>query len=252
MNRLLQIGFEPAGHWLLDGPKLKLELTRHASQKNILYAFVCDGQVMYVGKTIRPLAQRMAGYKSPGKTQSTNINNHRRIREQLEANVAVEIFALPDNGRLHYGQFHLNLAAALEDSIIRTIAPSWNGGALEPMESITDDSAAAQAAVHAVPANAILRLTLQPTYYRSGFFNIGVGGQSQLGADGETIELYLGDAPEPILGTINRRANSNGTPRIMGGTSLRDWFAASFEPMAEVEIDVYSPTSIRLRSASQQ
>ena len=68
--------------------------------------------------------------------------------------------------------------------------------------------------------------TLQPTYYRSGFFNIGVGGQSQLGADGETIELYLGDAPEPILGTINRRANSNGTRALWEVRRCANWFAA--------------------------
>ena len=112
MNRLLDIGFEPAGHWTLEDEKLKCELTCHSSQRNILYAFVCDGQVKYVGKTIRSLAARMAGYRTPGRTQTTNINNHRRIKELLADGVAVEILALPDSGLLHYGKFHLNLAAA--------------------------------------------------------------------------------------------------------------------------------------------
>ncbi len=83
MNRLLEIGFQPAGHWLLEEDQLRFELARHSAQKNILYAFVCDGEVKYVGKTTRTLAARMAGYKRPGKTQTTNINNHRRIRELL-------------------------------------------------------------------------------------------------------------------------------------------------------------------------
>jgi len=93
MNRLLEIGFQPAGHWLLEGNQLTFELARHSAQENILYAFVCDGEVKYVGKTTRTLATRMAGYKRPGKTQTTNINNHRRIREFLAGGVAVEIFA---------------------------------------------------------------------------------------------------------------------------------------------------------------
>jgi len=33
---------------------------------------------------------------------------------------------LPDNGLLHFGDFHVNLAAGLEDSIIKTLNPLWN------------------------------------------------------------------------------------------------------------------------------
>src|SRR5437870_9631603 len=141
MNRLLEIGFEPAGHWLLENDRPNFELTRHSTQKNILYAFVCDGQVKYVGKTVRALSVRMSGYKNPGKTQTTNINNHRCIKELLSDGVAVEILALPDSGLLHYGQHHLNLAAALEDDIIRVVDPEWNGGASEG--SITEPVSAA-------------------------------------------------------------------------------------------------------------
>ncbi|MBD2301890.1 GIY-YIG nuclease family protein [Nostoc sp. FACHB-190] len=127
MDRLLAIEFKLAGHWLMENGKLKCELIRcYSSQKNVLYAFVCDGQVKYVGKTKDTLASRMSGYKTPGKSQTTNIKNNRHIKELLAKKVAVEIFALPDNGLMHYGQFHLNLAAALEDDIIRIIDPEWN------------------------------------------------------------------------------------------------------------------------------
>ena len=79
---------------------------------------------MYVGKSVQTLSTRMYGYKTPGKTQTTNINNNRRILDLLSKGAAIEILALPDNGLLHYGKFHLNLAAALEDDIIRTIDPN--------------------------------------------------------------------------------------------------------------------------------
>ncbi len=245
MNRLLEIGFKPAGHWLLEDGRLRFELTQHSTQTNILYAFVCDGDVVYVGKTVRMLATRMSGYKTPGKTQTTNINNHQRIVELLTRGSAIEILALPDNGLLHYGRFHLNLAAALEDDIIRTLDPIWNGGKTEKVPDIlfVDDEPSPE-------STGALRETfhfvLQPTYFRSGFFNVAVSAQKYLGADGEVIELFLGHDRQPVLGTINRRANANGTPRVMGGKALREWFKAKARVLEPIGIQVLSPTSIRL------
>ena len=229
----------------MENDKLKCELIRHSTQKNILYAFVCDGQVKYVGKTVRALAIRMSGYRTPGKTQTTNINNHRRIKDLLSRGVAVEILALPDNGLLHYGRFHLNLAAALEDAIIREIDPEWNGGAAEDEAGLPELLTTAPQA--STPILGMFSFTLQPTYYSTGFFNVGASSQTLLGADGETIELFLGNGTQPILGSINRRANVNRTPRIMGGIGLRDWFKANASEKDTVSVEVLSPTAIRLR-----
>lgn len=237
MNRLLEIGFELAGHWLLKDAQLTFELLRHTSQHNILYAFVCDGEVKYVGKTTQRLFSRMAGYRSPGKNQTTNIRNHKRIKSVLDSGATVDILALPDNGLLHYGKFHINLAAGLEDSIIRELAPEWNGGESAVVtEPIGPEAEASQS----------FTMILQPTYLRSGFFNMGIASTNAIGADGEQIEIYCGDAEQPILGIINRRANLNGTPRIMGGTGLRDWFAQNMSVKQELSIAVLSPTAIRL------
>jgi hypothetical protein len=253
MNRLLEIGFAPAGHWLLDGGALDYALARHSTQRNILYAFVCDGQVMYVGKAVQPLARRMTGYRRPAPTQSVNARNHKNIRALLERGSAVEILALPDNGLLHYGQFHLNLAAALEDDLIRVIDPPWNGGQVDdgihppatPEERASDEGEGLEPAAPAVGGFTFI---LQPTYFAQGFFNVGVAAQRLLGQDGETLEMFLGDDPQPILGTINRRANANATPRIMGGLGLRDWFQAAATVSASISVEVQSPTSIRLRA----
>lgn len=258
MNRLLDIGFEPSGHWLLVDGKLALELSRNATQRNILYAFVCDGQVKYVGKSVRALSERMAGYRSPGSTQSTNIKNNQLIKAALIEGSAVEILALPDNGLLHYGAFHLNLAAGLEDDIIRAIDPEWNGAQKEvsstalslPIESMETEPIPKYDAEYAEsksgPVMHQFRFALQPTYNKMGFFNVSVDSERYLGADGEKIELFLGKDISPTLGSINRRANPNGTPRIMGGASLRDWFQNNATPMQSIDVQVMSPTSIRM------
>lgn len=250
MNRLLEIGFELAGHWLLgDDKRLTCKLLRHSAQANILYAFVRNGEVMYVGKTIRTLSARMAGYRNPNESQTTNINNNRRISELLTRGDAIDILALPDNGLLHYGRFHVNLAAALEDDIIRTLNPPWNGGKPEKsIEIAAPASASSPASEQPIKQSfrETFRFKLQPTYFQTGFFNVGVSAQKFIGSDGETVELFLGDNAQPVLGTINRTVNNNGTPRVMGGTAVRNWFQESAQELDEIAVYVLSPTSLRL------
>lgn len=180
-------------------------------------------------------------YKNPGRTQTTNINNHERIKTLLLDGAAIEILALPDTGLLHYGQFHLNLAAALEDDIIRSIDPEWNGGKPErDPGSVTEN-------VEVEPvARSSFTFTLYPTYARTGFFNVGLASSGGLGADGEEIEIFCGASEHLFFGAINRRANPNGTPRIMGGVGLRDWFEKNASVKQEITVAVLSPTTIRL------
>lgn len=127
MNRLLQIGFQVVGHWMLSEGEPKLQLDRMQDETNVLYAFVVDGEVKYVGKTTQPLRSRMYGYLKPGPTQSTNIKNRANIKSVLEQGRIVQILVLCDNGLHHYGDFHINLAAALEDDLIAKLNPDWNG-----------------------------------------------------------------------------------------------------------------------------
>ncbi len=110
----------------MPADRLRCTLIANAQAGNVLYAFVCDKTVMYVGKTTQSLKARMNGYANPAQTQSTNIKGNAKIRELLLAGKTVEVYALPDNGLLRYGGFHVNLAAGLEDSIVRDLNPPWN------------------------------------------------------------------------------------------------------------------------------
>jgi hypothetical protein len=101
-------------------------LVENADANNILYAFIAGDTILYIGKTVRSLKRRMYGCQHPGPTQTTNIKNNKRILETLTAGQSVEIYALPDNGLLYYGGFHVNLAAGLEDSLVKTLRPAWN------------------------------------------------------------------------------------------------------------------------------
>ena len=124
MNRLLDIGFQCVGHWLLEDEKLVCQLDSLANLQNILYAFICNGEIKYVGKTGMKLRSRMYGYQNPGDSQKTNIRNHKLIMDALRNDYAIDIFALPDHGLLHYGAFHMNMADGLERSLISTFLNS--------------------------------------------------------------------------------------------------------------------------------
>jgi hypothetical protein len=131
MNRLLEIGFQFAGHWLLEEERLQIVLRMYGEQRNVLYAFICDGEVKYIGQSTQTLRKRMGGYIRPAPDSSTNIKNNRNIRELLTAGAAVDVYVLPDNGLMHYGPYHLNLAAGLEASLIAALTPQWNGHTLK-------------------------------------------------------------------------------------------------------------------------
>ncbi len=120
------MGFRKCGEWGLEQECIKCTLIDHATAKNVLYAFISEGQVLDIGKTVRSLTQRMYNYQKPGPSQSTNIHCNKLIRETLASGVTVEVHALPDNNLLYYGGFHVNLAAGLEDNLVASLKPKWN------------------------------------------------------------------------------------------------------------------------------
>lgn len=127
LQRLEDIGFRKCGAWeLVRADCLKITLTEHSQSANALYAFVSGGEVLYIGKTTQQLRKRLYGYQNPRKTQTTNVRGNKAICEALTVLKPIEVYVLPDHGLLKFGGFHLNLAAALEDSLINDLRPPWN------------------------------------------------------------------------------------------------------------------------------
>jgi hypothetical protein len=284
MQRLYDIGFQKAGTWSLKGEDLILQLDNLADRQNVLYAFVAGSTVKYIGKTTQSLQRRMLGYQKPNVDQRTNWRNRLAIVELLKRGQQVDILALADTGLLRYGSFHLNLAAGLEDSIIATLKPEWNGGrtsavietpseanppdtsmeakleekvqdvlqhfsqpeatsapphiAIEIRSQVTANAKGSmnEPRVHRLPpvaanqpsseaktvgASPNFILTLQDTYHRRGFFNVPVNVDKYFGRNEQSITIYCGREKLQVIGKINRTANTNGTPRIMGAVLHR-------------------------------
>lgn len=83
---------------------------------------------MYVGKSIRPFAQRMHGYAAPGPTQRTNIRVRQLLLALHPADESCDIYIWTSRAPLNYGEFPINLAAGLECTLIGALRPPWNIG----------------------------------------------------------------------------------------------------------------------------
>jgi len=135
LNRLKDFGFELAGKWLLSGRDLKLQLDEAmGGKRDVLYAFVVDGTLRYIGKTAALLKARLQGYKTPPSVGdngvSTNIKSHDHIVKALSDGSTVEIYILHGKAQQQYGEHVIRLAAGLENRLIGTFSPLWNGHAL--------------------------------------------------------------------------------------------------------------------------
>ena len=139
-DTLLDLGFRDIGAWVMakTGSGLDYYLDDANADGNrplldgrsALYAFVQDGDVLYIGKTARTVRVRFAGYKSPSRGQRTNWRCNGKIRERLNsgATVRILVFAMTAHlAHLRYSDFSINLAAGLEDSLIEEFDPPWNG-----------------------------------------------------------------------------------------------------------------------------
>ena len=59
MNRLTDIGFIKAGNWTFSDGQIHLHLISNHYTSNVLYSFVSDGHILYIGKTTDTLKKRL-------------------------------------------------------------------------------------------------------------------------------------------------------------------------------------------------
>ena len=85
MQELRDIGFLEIGVWTIGPGGLKFELSVPVGETcPALYAFTFEEHILYLGKTRRPLSQRLYGYQRPGESQRTNMRIHELLNAHLQ------------------------------------------------------------------------------------------------------------------------------------------------------------------------
>lgn len=263
--KLDEVGFERAGFWKLSKgnsqkPEGGIALEKegsdyHWSTENVLYAFCVNETVCYVGKTTNSATVRLRGYQRPSAGQQTNIKCHTNIRSALQDGKKVWVYVFCPIGKLKYGEFEIDLAAGLEDAIIRELAPDWNGrngkiiSETREREAVEESVYGTETSSEGSAPEVIGRfgVKLNPTYYNLGSINPGIAASELLGEHGEPMTVLLGDGGVHVRSSINRKANVNGSVRIVGKNSqIAKWFQDNFSWGAEVEGQILDRNTIRL------
>ncbi|MGE0483531.1 MAG: hypothetical protein AB7Q81_05300 [Gammaproteobacteria bacterium] len=260
LDRLLEIGFEVAGDWLLEDGEPVVELSRYASAANVLYAFASGDELLYVGRSGRSLRLRMDGYQQGGPSRSTRARNRERILAMLMVDQPIEVYALPDPGNLHYGSFRINLAAGLQHSLIESLQPPWNdsGARVVPTRAaksvrrpqprprpVVDDGHTYTDLTTDRPS---YRFLVGYHYLDKGYFNVPLRYSRLFGGDQEKIRILCGRERDTIHGHIDRATNTNASPRIIGGRKLKRWFEENAGLNNPVDIDILAPNAVWLRN----
>ena len=123
LRSLLNLGFAKAGVFILEGEDLIFKIEeKYTEQRDLLYCFSLDGLPVYVGKTSQILRNRLAQYRRPGRSQKTNRRVNLEIIKSLKHGGKLEIYVLTSPKDLRFRGFRLNLAAGLEDSVIKNVS----------------------------------------------------------------------------------------------------------------------------------
>jgi hypothetical protein len=251
MNRLIKIGFVKVGYWSIVDSKIKFVVSSHGKEKNVLYCYVSNDQVLYIGKTTRSLETRLKGYQKPGPTQRTNIRVNVKILHHLGRGLPIDIYILPDSGLLKYGDFNISIAGGLEDTLINEFKPEWNisGKTIDSRNLKHKKRANSNQKRPQDIDNNSFEVILGSAYINQGFFNVRQAYSDRFGKNQDFIRIQLGDNPDnQINGVINRTANNNQTPRILGRRPLKEWIQDNFKQEDIMVVDLISPTFIRLRT----
>jgi hypothetical protein len=255
LERIKTIGFELAGHWALKGGEINY-IQEPSSKKlwgspNALYAFIVEktGEILYIGKTTRTPIQRFFGYKRPGNTQATNKKVNAEIISLIKKDNLISIYLFSGTMHLRWGEFSVNLAAGLEDQLIKVISPRLNG---KVTESETIEFANLELANEGLADDTSKKnrftIALGDTYLTKGFINPGISLSKQLDQNIQLIDIYLGkNSKSPLRKKIDWKANHNGSARISGGKDLVVWYQENGCIKGdEVTGVIENPTAIRL------
>ena len=249
MKNINELGFEKVGKWSFKNELFKFELNDNYTNRNILYSFVIEDEIKYIGKSIKTISQRLNGYKNPNITQRTNFRLNNLIIEKLKEGKEVEIYLFVDNAELNYRGKNINLSAGLEDNLIAEYLPEWNslgknrklskqkkGIKIEEKENIMEK----------VYKEEII-IKIGEAYYNQGFFNIGSKYSELLPKNNlDPIKIQI-EENEIIIGKIYKFSNSGQTRIKDPSGEYKKWVQRNFNKKEIFKVEIIEKDFIKLK-----
>lgn len=229
IEELEKIGFDKIGNWFINNQGvLDFEIIPD-NTKEVLYSFVKvdkkNVEIIYIGKTIRTISDRLKGYRKPGNSQFTNIRLKNEILNFLQMNINVDIYLFRCNETITYKSCKINLAAGLEDVLIKNFRPTFNlHGNQRILEDVELNDNLIKLTNNLQEENNCLNSYLLKKTARksdlSGNFNLGTVPDDYLPEYDEIINIYMGEI-ELQANFINADKNKR-MPRI-NSVAVANW-----------------------------
>ncbi|PTE00573.1 hypothetical protein C7830_13640 [Pandoraea apista] len=216
-------------------------MTLHESteHRNVMYAFVEEDKVHYVGKTAMPLEGRLYLYRRACLTSSREARCHEQLVARLRQVPSIDIYVFTGEPQPLHGAFSINLIDGLMDSIVHALMPAWNSASFEAAGKATDRQSVR------------IALMLRASCRDNGFFNIPAGDLNRhFGPNGQRVKIWIGDETEPLASVVNRTSNLSGACRFYGGARLKRWFHG-MPAGTYLQLDVLSPDRLHLTHAAE-
>jgi hypothetical protein len=282
MDKLIEIGFEKAGHTNFANGKFEIKIDRYEQAKNILYAFVnvtdneqIDWQVVYIGHTRNSLKNRMNGYRL-GHGKETNNRVHNHLKSTSMNGGKHFIYVLHDKFNLNIHSLAVDLSAGLEYSLIKFYANynSINGhvelfniaGNIKNPKA--EDTKAILSELHdeladysnvESPDNTALgtfEYILDKTYWNKPYLNIPSKFTECFGEHGDIVlvEIFMtNNLVHKLEVLVNRKAVANGTPRLYfpapnSGNLYQEWKQKNFREGDILTVTIIQKNHISISS----
>lgn len=115
LDKLVSEGFNYLTSWRLSEGKIRATGPIR-TKSNLVYAFVVDQEVKYIGLTSRIMSSRLDDYRDQKHEQTTRIRELIKGEINARKTVAVYVIHVPDLDRLEIE----------EDRLIEAFCPPWN------------------------------------------------------------------------------------------------------------------------------
>ncbi|HEY3413699.1 MAG TPA: hypothetical protein VGM51_11695 [Armatimonadota bacterium] len=123
---LLDLGFVPAGQWILDNGRPFPHLLSGRSNRSALYAFVLSGEVVFIGRLKGAFGGQIGAEGPMGMTHHHATDNDRRIISTLMTGEDIEILEFAPDEAIEYRGWGVNIGAGILDALVERIKPDWN------------------------------------------------------------------------------------------------------------------------------
>ena len=133
---LIAGGFVSIGRWRVENGEAVF--AGEAPKERGVYAFIFNGEVVYVGCAQDGLSSRMRSYRRNQLRQESRRPVHAAVAEAIWNAREIEVLAIRGPDDISWNGMPIDVIAGLEEGLIRRLSPIWNRRGVDAMHRNND------------------------------------------------------------------------------------------------------------------